>query len=78
MDNLYYVVEKGLHSVDLNIDVEETTGWKIITVYEIHPETVELIETYQKEIRNEENSEANIKEWLKGQFPDIEFKLIQL
>lgn len=35
MKNLYYVVEKQLQQIDLEIGTEETTGWKTITVYDV-------------------------------------------
>lgn len=74
MKKLYYVVEKQLQDVEV---VEETTGWKTITVYTIEKE--ELKKWFDLEINNEKNNQEAIIGYIYDNDLNInEIKLIEL
>lgn len=79
MQNLYYVVEKELQQIDLEIGTEETTGWKIITVYDIDTQATHIIEVFQIKIKNKKNSEKQILKHLeKIAGVKVDWELIEL
>ena len=71
---LYYVVEKELQGQD---GFEETTGNKLVTVYEV--ENNEVKKFFELDILNEDNSEESIREYLDDNgYEDEVFDLIRL
>ena len=71
---LYYVVEKELREID---GIEETTGHKNITVYEIYDNRTHKF--FDIDVVNEDNSIEAIQEWLDDNgYSDDEFEFIQL
>lgn len=78
MQNLYYVVEKQLQQIDLEEGVEETTGWKTITAYDIDTQAMNIVEVCQFEAKNETNSEEEIYTWLENNNDNNEYNLICL
>ena len=74
MKTLYYTVEKELQQVG---DIEETTGIKTITVYDILDSEIATIVSF--EIENDENSKDAINGYLVDNgFEENEFSLIKL
>jgi hypothetical protein len=55
----YYVVEKQLTPIE---EVEETNGWKTISVYEIENNKPKCVAEF--DIENEDKSEAEISTYL--------------
>lgn len=78
MKNLYYVVEKQLQQIDLEEGIEETTGLKTITVYDIDTQSMHIVEICQIEAKNETISEEEIYTYLENNDDDEEYNLIQL
>ena len=76
--NLYYVVEKELCQLDPNINIEETTGDKTITVYEVSTELLELVVVTQIESLNYKVTELEIENWLKDNEYEDDYNLIKL
>lgn len=79
MIKLYYVVEKQLDQV--TDEIEETTGWKLISVYkpEIEPKNMDMNIYCEFEVLNTKNSEEEILKWIEKNVPEEEqVKLIQL
>lgn len=74
--DLYYVIEKQLIEVDMS--VEETTGWKTITVYDIDTQLMNLIILCEIEAENINNSEKEIQTWLDNEEDSTEYNFIQL
>jgi hypothetical protein len=73
---LYYVVEKELQSVG---DVEETTGHKSVTVYEIDDVFREPKLFVELSLLNEDSSVEQITNYLDDNgMSDEEFELIRL
>jgi len=71
---LYYVVEKQLQELD---GVEETTGWKEVTVYDIVDGVPEVFA--KLDLENEESTEECIQDYLDDNgLGDDDFDLIQL
>ena len=71
---LYYVVEKQLQELD---GVEETTGWKEVTVYDIFDGVPEVFA--KLDLENEESTEECIQDYLDDNgLGDDDFDLIQL
>lgn len=64
MKRLYYVVEKQLQQIDLEEGIEETTGWKTVTVYDIDTQSIDLVVVTELELENFMNSEERIHEEL--------------
>lgn len=78
---LYYVVEKELqYSRDDGFDVyEETTGWKTVILYdENYDENEGLVMVHEKELDNRDSAKDYLEKWVKEEYPDLEFKLVQL
>lgn len=74
MRKLYYTVEKELQQVG---DIEETTGYKMITVYEI--ENNVPTKFFELEISNDENTKEAINNYLSDNgYGDETFELVQL
>jgi hypothetical protein len=74
---LYYVVEKELQGCDSNDGIQETTGFKMITVYEIENNITSVLTTIDTEIK--EDSQEMIQEYLDDNgMGDDEFEFIQL
>lgn len=74
MKKLYYVVEKELQDVG---DVEETTGYKTITCYDIVDNEPKIFCEIQTQ--NVWNSEKEIQEYLDNNgYSDDEFEFIIL
>lgn len=72
---LYYTIEKELMTID---DVQETTGFKTINVYEIEHDTPGTL-CVINDVDNDYNSRKAIQEWLDDNgFGDDEFVLIHL
>jgi len=78
MQNLYYVVEKHLQQIDLEENIEETTGWKTITIYDIDTQAMNIIEVFQIETKTETNSEEEIYTYLENNNDEEEYNLVQL
>lgn len=71
---LYYTVEKQTQTIDT---VEETTGYKAISVYEIVFDEPKL--WFDIEVLNEASSEDEINEWLDvNGFGDRNYELVIL
>jgi hypothetical protein len=71
---LYYVIEKELSSYD---DIEETTGNKTVTVYDILNNIPKIFTTL--DLCNEDNTRDKIKEYLDDNgYSDETFNLVQL
>lgn len=75
MMNLYYVVEKELHGID---DVEETTGNKRITGYDIDTQSMSLVIIFEIECENDNNSEVEISTYLENNGDEEDYNMIQL
>ena len=72
---LYYVVEKELQTID---DVQETTGFKSIRVYEIDGGTVKSL-CVINDVSNDDNPRTEIQEWFDDNgYGDEIFDLIHL
>ena len=76
--DLYYVVEKQLQQINLEEGIEETTGWKTITVYDIDTQCMNIIEVCQFDAKTETNSEEEIYTYLENNNDDNEYNLVQL
>ena len=75
MLKIYYVITKELVCSDPNSGDEYTTGIKNVDVYTVEHGEVEKF--FDLEIRNEDNSEDEIQEWLDDNGyseKEIEFK----
>jgi hypothetical protein len=71
---IFYFVRKELQSVG---DIEETTGYKTVTLYNIVDDKPELIDIL--DLENSANSEEEIQEYLDDNgFGDETFELIEL
>jgi hypothetical protein len=75
MITLYYTVEKELQQIDHNSDLEETTGWKDISLYDIDSQTLSLIVLQDFHVENTENTEEILTEWLEYNTAYTEFEL---
>ena len=76
MTKLYYVVEKELHGIN---DIEETTGNKMIRVYDVDTQYMDLIVFCEIETFNYKNSESELRHWLdENGFEDELFEFIEL
>jgi hypothetical protein len=74
MKTLYYTVEKQIINLD---GIEECTGWKTITVYEIVLDKPKL--WFELDVKNEDSSEDEIQEWLDSNgFEDREYEFERL
>lgn len=76
MKKIYYLVEKETHSVG---DIEETTGWKDIRIYNIVNDELNLISQFELGISD--NSEKEVSNYLLDNLlfeNDNQFELIQL
>jgi hypothetical protein len=78
MITLYYSVEKELQQLDYNSDLEETTGWKNISLYDIDSQTLSLIVLQDFHEENTENTKEILTEWIECNTDYFEFKLQQL
>jgi len=78
MITLYYSVEKELQQIDHNSDLEETTGWKNISLYDINSQTLSLIVLQDFHTENTENTEEICREWIECNTDYFEFKLQKL
>jgi hypothetical protein len=82
MGNLYYVVEKQLASVGDNEGIEETTGLKNITIYDVETQDFTLFVVGKFETLNENNSEDAVQLWLEAEGNALRdaliYKLIKL
>ena len=70
MEKLYYVIEKEFQLVNDNGGIEETSGWKDITVYNIDTQAMHSVEVCQIRAENTSNSEVEIQTWLDNQDPE--------
>jgi hypothetical protein len=75
MEKRFYVVEKQLEDYD---GVEETNGWKTVTMYDIDAQAMNMVEVCQLEVPNSEKSVEALKEWLAEQEDENEYEFIQL
>lgn len=75
MTNLYYVVHKRLQDID---GIEETTGWKDITVYDIDTQSFQLVIICEFEAENTKSSEEEIATWLENNDWEEDYNLIEL
>jgi hypothetical protein len=74
MKTLYYTVEKQTTNLD---GIEECTGWKTISVYEIVLDKPKL--WFELDAKNEDSSENEIQEWLDSNgFEDREYEFERL
>ena len=74
MKTLYYTVEKQITNLD---GIEECTGWKTISVYEIVLDKPKL--WFELDAKNEDSSENEIQEWLDSNgFEDREYEFERL
>ena len=74
MKTLYYTVEKQTTNLD---GIEECTGWKTISVYEIVLDKPKL--WFELDAKNEDSSENEIQEWLDSNgFKDREYEFERL
>ena len=74
MKTLYYTVEKQTTNLD---GIEECTGWKTISVYEIVLDKPKL--WFELDANNEDSSEDEIQEWLDSNgFEDREYEFERL
>lgn len=78
MITLYYTVEKELQQIDHNSDLEETTGWKNISLYDINSQTLSLIVLQDFHVENTENTKEILTEWIECNTAYTEFKLQKL
>ena len=75
LKKLYYVVEKKLQ--DVGDDIQEITGWKQITVYDMVNNIPKIFCEIESE--NAINSEVEIQEYLDNNgYEDDEFEFIIL
>ena len=74
MKTLYYTVEKQIINLD---GIEECTGWKTITVYEIVLDKPKF--WFELDAKNKDSSEDEIQEWLDSNgFEDREYEFERL
>jgi hypothetical protein len=72
---LYYTVEKQLQ--DVGDDIQEATGWKTITVYEIMSNKPKMLTEIEADCTD--NSEEEIQSWLDmNGYGDDKFEFTQL
>ncbi len=75
MQNLYYTVKKQLQQIG---DVEETTGWKTIILYDIDTQSMNIIQIGEFIALNEKSSEEEIYVFLENNDNENQYNLIQL
>ena len=73
MKKLYYVVDVQLQDID---GIKETTGWKVITCYEIIDNQPKMFCDFEAKI--ETSTEEEIQTYLDNNEYDEEFEFIQL
>jgi len=72
---LYYIVEKQSH--DVGDDIQELTGWKTVTVYEIVNNEPKVM--FDIELSNSDNTEEEIQGYLDDNgYDDETFEFKQL
>ena len=78
MENLYYIKEKVLNTLDENTGEVFLTGWATITGYEIDIQAMHLVEVFKFEILSKESPTVKLQEWFDSQEDSTKYNFIQL